>query len=105
VTVRRLTIRAEFHTSGLWSSEPALLGDVEFEELGHAVSPALVARFEQWRDRWDAIFDDDYPPDSSFRSAADEQRFIADGARLRDELAAELGPGWDVSYEPVTPML
>lgn len=62
--------------------------------LSAELSDALVA----WADEYDAIFDEDYPPDTAFPSEEAERAWVARGRELAERAAGELGPDTEVRY-------
>jgi hypothetical protein len=87
---------AEFGTWPVW--EPG--GDpyaVDPETL--PISRALKDALKTWADAWDRTLDQNYPPDSKFASAPDEETFEREGRRLRAALQGELGSGFRVFYK------
>jgi hypothetical protein len=64
------------------------------------LSADLVAAFAAWADRYQAILNQDYPPDSAFASSADEVQFVSDGSALARRLKLELPAGTRVTYVP-----
>jgi hypothetical protein len=75
-------------TGGVDNPAPADLG------LSKDLSDALVA----WAEEYDAIFDEDYPPDTAFPSEEAERSWVARGRELAERAAAELGSGTEVQY-------
>lgn len=62
------------------------------------VSAGLARDLESWAEEYDAIFNEDYPPDTSFPSEAAERDWVARGRALAVRLAAELGSDVEVRY-------
>ncbi len=52
----------------------------------------LKAALGRWASAYDATLNQEYPPDSSFPSPADEDAFEAEGLRLWKELQTQFGP-------------
>ncbi len=98
---QRIRIEADFQTEGIWQDGPDEWDEIDRDDL--PISATLRRALGEWRDRWDAIFNDADPPASYFETAEDERRFVLDGYRLQKRLQAELGPTWDVHYSPISP--
>jgi hypothetical protein len=84
-----LRVSADFGAFPLWTVTPD--GSVDNIDPSGLVSADLAARLDEWARRYDATYDDSYPPDSGFASAADERSFYADGHALAGAVAAEVG--------------
>lgn len=88
-----LRIAAEFGQHPLWRVERD--GSVENLSPADVVSPALAARLDAWAAAYDATYNEDYPPDSAFATAADEEHFIRTGEELARAVADEVGDRFD----------
>lgn len=62
------------------------------------LSPHLADELVKWSDEYDAIFNEDYPPDTAWPSAAAERDWVARGRSLAVRVASELGSGVEVHY-------
>lgn len=93
-----LKIEPEYLGCFLWKLNDA--GWFEnFDDLtGCSLSAALQGMLEEWCSAFDSTFDDDYPPNSGFRSPEAESTWERQGLRLRDAMAQELGNEWRVFY-------
>lgn len=80
----------------LWT--PLDQGPGNLDPASLPLSDQLVRELLLWAARWDAILDMDYPPDSGFASAEEEDRFNADGRALATRLARELGGAYEVTF-------
>ncbi|AKK05015.1 hypothetical protein CMUST_03355 [Corynebacterium mustelae] len=64
------------------------------------LSATLIADLYQWQDRYDAILNWDDPASSGFPTPEAETAFRTNGARLARRLQTELGPGFQVRFQP-----
>jgi len=83
-----LRLRPEFGCCPLWDADTG-------DNVSHyhiAISLDLAERIENWDDRFQAIYKDDYPAESGFASPEEEQAYIEEGRAVARELA-ESWPG------------
>ncbi len=60
------------------------------------LSDTLSAELIAWSEDYDAIFDEEYPPDSKFPSLQAEQEWTERGRQLATRVSQELGPDIEV---------
>ena len=92
----RLQVRADFRCYPIWREDDGLWLDIDPASL--PISAELASEFDAWAAAYEATFNEEYPPDSAFSSASEEQDFLATGRRLTARLARELGGGVQVEY-------
>jgi hypothetical protein len=90
-----LKLMADYHCSPLWLTE-GRGGNVEIETL--PISHQLKAALGAWARSYDRTLNQDYPPDSGFRSAVEAEAFDSEGQRLWRALQQELGAAYKVVY-------
>ena len=97
---RRLRVAVDYGAFSVWDLDGG--GMVDPETL--PIDADLVARMQQWADRFDATLDRDDPAASKTPSGAWRRRFHLDGQALARALQAQLGPAYDVRFgdDPVT---
>lgn len=84
--------------SGLWLIDAkGRRKPADAEEIG--LSEALADRLEAWMDIFDAIYDEANEAASDFADEVERLGWEAEGAALVQAIAAELGPGWQVSQD------
>lgn len=93
---RTIKLMADYGCHPLWAADGDGTRNVSPEEL--PLSVELSAALAAWARAFDATLNSDYPPDSGFRSAAEENDFDAEGHRLWAELRAQLGGAYRVVY-------
>lgn len=87
--------------SGLWLvDDKGRRKPADAEEIG--LSEALADRLEAWMDAFDAIYDEANEAASDFADEVERLGWEAEGAALAQAIAAELGPGWQVSQDLVS---
>lgn len=96
--MRRLKLMADYDCHPLWGLEADEIGDVDPASL--PISAGLVADLGRWAATFDATLDRGDPARSGFASPDAEAAFRAEGARLAERLAVELGEGVRVEYVP-----
>ena len=98
--IRRLRVSVDYHAFPVWDLDDG--GMVAPEAL--PIDAALVARLQEWADRFDATLDWDDPAASKTPSRAWRRRFHSDGRVLARDLKAQLGPAYEVwlGDDPVT---
>lgn len=95
--VRTVLINADWKAWPTWVvKETGAVDNPAPADLGLSadLSDALVA----WADEYDAIFDEDYPPNTAFPSEEDERAWQARGRELAERVARELGADTEVRY-------
>jgi hypothetical protein len=94
-------ILPEFGTNPVWpcAEEGATPGNVAPFEL--PISVELASDLFRWDSEYQAIYDDDDPPNSAFPNEAAEAAFAARGLELSRRLAREL-PGVEIRYWDVS---
>lgn len=93
--MRHLKLMPDYFCYPLWDVDDP--GNIDPATL--PLSDALRARLNTWAETFDRILDIDDPASSpGFASDAAEREFDDDGRRLWHDVAAELGPGYSVSY-------
>jgi hypothetical protein len=75
-------------TGSVDNPEPAQLG----------LSAGLADELVKWADEYDAIFNEEYPPDTAWPSEAAERDWVARGRSLAVRIATELGGAVEVHY-------
>ena len=79
-----LRLRPEFACCPLWDADTG--DNVSHYHL--PISLDLAERIENWDDRFQVIYKDDYPAESGFASPEEEQAYIEEGREIARELAA-----------------
>ncbi|GAA3832753.1 hypothetical protein [Nocardioides panacisoli] len=94
---RTVLIYADWKAWPTWTvTDSGSVDNPSPSDLG--LSDELSADLVAWADEYDAIFDEDYPPDTAFPSEEAERSWIARGHELARRAAAELGPATEVRY-------
>lgn len=84
---RRFRLAPEWGCYPLWDEETG--ESVETASLGLPVE--LTERIDAWDQEFQAILDQNYPPDSKFPTEAAEQAYLAEGRAIAAELKNLLG--------------
>jgi hypothetical protein len=96
---RQIKLIPEFNSSSLWEMYDDGSEDISPEDL--PISGELQRDLTRWGETYQAIFDEDYPPDSAFPSLEAESDFKREGRELCRRLAAELKDAADVTHSPL----
>lgn len=91
-----MELMADYGAWPLWVYSDGDLEDTP-DPADLPVNDELKAALVNWAKCYDATFNDDNPSDSGFASPA-EEAFEAEGRRLWQELQAQLGLNWKVTY-------
>lgn len=84
--------------SGLWQIDSkGKRKPVDADDIG--LSDALADRLESWMDTFDAIYDEADEAASDFADEAERAAWKAEGAALAADIAAELGPDWQITQD------
>lgn len=87
---------ADYFCWPLWDVGPTGPDNVDPSTL--PLTPQLVEDLITWGKRYDAILNQDYPPDSAFASEADERDFVSTGHQLAVRAAEELRGRYAIYY-------
>lgn len=100
VTAKSGTLRvlADYDCWALWPSTKRGTENVDPADPRLGLSPALARDLNRWADEYTATLDRADPMASGFPSEAAEQDFVAQGRHLAEELRAQVGPEWRVTY-------
>ncbi|MFI2610920.1 hypothetical protein [Kitasatospora sp. NPDC018619] len=94
---RLIRVLADYECYPLWlTGEDA--GDLSPAEPALALSAGLIGRLDAWSDAYDETLCRDDPMSSGFASQEAEDQFYETGRTLAEDLAAELGGSWKVTY-------
>ncbi|MEJ7137375.1 hypothetical protein [Amphibiibacter pelophylacis] len=78
----------------LWHASGEEVGDIDPNDL--PLSQEVRQLLADWARAFDQTLNHDYPPDSGFKSEADEVEFKQQATRLAEQLREELGPEFEV---------
>jgi hypothetical protein len=94
-----ITIRLspEYLAYPIFCSDLENMRHIDLEEL--PISSDLKSAIKVWDDEYQATFDSDYPPDSSFPTPEAKKAHVERGATLAKRLQEELGPTYRVEYK------
>ena len=90
-----LKLMPDYHCFPLWKAGGEI-GNVNPDDL--PLTNDLKAALQAWASAYDKTLNEEYPPDSRFVSAADEEAFESEAQRLIEELRTQLGPDYKVVY-------
>lgn len=97
--IRAVLVRADWKCWPTWTvNESGAVDNPAPADLG--LSGGLSTELIAWSEAYDAIFNEDYPPDTAFPSPEAERAWVERGRVLADRMAEELGAGTEVRYEP-----
>lgn len=94
----RLRLTCEYLAGPIFCPDPDRMGHIDIEDL--PLSQELRAKIRKWDGEYQATFNSDYPPDSSFTTHEVELRHIAEGIQLAKLIQQELESGYSVEYCP-----
>ena len=94
--MRKIKLMADYQCWPLWGALSGRYGDIDPDDL--PISNALRANLIQWAADYDATLVGDDPKRSGFATPEAKAAFASIGTRLRNELAAELGSGFQVTF-------
>ena len=100
--MKKIKLMPEFCCDPVWYEEPDEFGVTAIDLIDLPISKDLFKAILKWAKRYDAILDQNYPPDSEFKSPAEREAFIEDGSVLAKRLQEELGNDYNVTYYPIT---
>lgn len=97
--MQTLKIAPEYFCSPLWIKRSG--EDVFIPILPHEIhlSQSLSDRIIEWDDKYQATFNDTYPPESGFKNADDEAAYRQEGMDIRKEITGQLSEEWMIEYK------
>lgn len=97
--VRTLKLMADYYGTVLWLTDVDEMGPIEPDAMDTLpIYADLQNALQQWATKYGDTLNHDYPPDSAFASAEDEEAFELEGLRLWQALRSTLGSDWNVAY-------
>lgn len=94
--MKTIKLMADYGSFPLWKASGEV-GNIDPSDL--PLSQELRQLLANWARAFDQTLNDDYPPDSGFKSEADEVEFKQQAARLAEQLRKELGPEFEVAVQ------
>ena len=95
--MRKIRLMADYECWPLWGAISGKYGDINPDDL--PISSTLRISLIQWAADYDATLVRDDPKRSGFATPEAKTAFSDIGLRLRNELAAELGSAFQVTYQ------
>ncbi len=95
--MKKIKLMADYGSFPLWSVSGEEIGDIDPNDL--PLSLDLKQLLADWARAFDQTLNHDYPPDSGFKSEADEVDFKQQATRLAEQLRQELGPEFEVTVK------
>ncbi|GBR10567.1 hypothetical protein GCM10007207_19190 [Asaia siamensis] len=92
-----IKLMPEYECWPLWHSGPNNYDNIDPRFLG--LSDKLVEEIENWAAVYDATLDQDYPPNSAFKSSRDERLFADDGFSLAEKIYLKLTRRYQVIFK------
>lgn len=87
---------ADYDCFPLWEASDRI-GNINPNDL--PLSHELKQQLIKWAKVFDQTLNQDYPPDSGFKSPDDEQEFKQSAIRLAAQLREELGPDFEILFQ------
>ena len=91
-----IKVMAEYACYPLWHADGPDCGAVYDIPLG--ITKELKDRIDNWQIKYDSTLNQDYPPESSFKSQKEEIEFEKEGLFIWKELKKQLGPKYKITY-------
>jgi hypothetical protein len=93
--MKTIKLMADYGCFPLWHVSGEEVGDIDPNDL--PLSQELRRRLADWAHTFDQTLNQDYPPDSGFKSEADEVEFKQQAIRLAEQLREELGAEFEIT--------
>ena len=94
--IKNIRLWAAFMTPPIFNRGQDDYGPVELDGL--SLSNHLKSAVQAWDAAYQATFNEDYPPDSCFKTPEEAQKHAQEGHELAVRLQQELGDGYKVEY-------
>lgn len=92
--MRVIKLMADYYCFPLWEASPGEVGNISPDSL--PISNNLKKRLADWAAAYDKTLDEEYPPNSGFKSEKEELEFNKEAVSIADELRRELGGVYSV---------
>lgn len=98
-SIKTIRLSATYGAPPIFDADVQTMGYVDPRDL--PIDGFLLDKLEEWNDRFQQTFCDDYPPDSGFLTSSDYERHNSEGAALAAVLREELGERVSVEFLPL----
>lgn len=86
--MKKIRVMPDYGFHALWNFESEDKGDIDPRSL--PISVDLALQLESWASEYDKTLNQDYPPDSGFKTKELEVKFVASGYELAVMLSYQL---------------
>ncbi|MEB0137164.1 hypothetical protein QN362_17670 [Actimicrobium sp. CCC2.4] len=93
----KIELMADYGCFPLWSVGSDEVGDINPNDL--PLSPELKQLLANWTRTFDQTLNQNYPPDSGFKSEMEEIEFSQQALELAKQLRKELGAEYEVIFQ------
>ncbi len=93
-----IKVMADYDCDPLWILDEEIFDNVPPNARWLGLNDDLVAALDRWAAEYDATLNRDDPIESGFPSSEDKTRFVRRGRELAEQVAAEVGTAFSVSY-------
>jgi len=93
--MKKIKLMADYGCFPIWHVSGEEVGDIDPNDL--PLSQELKRLLADWALAFDQTLNQDYPPDSGFKSDAEETEFKQQAAQLAERLREELGSEFEVT--------
>lgn len=98
VAMKKIRLTREYLAGPLFCPDIELMSHIDICDLN--ISMRLKDKINSWDIEYQSTYNDEYPPDSGFRSIEDKRRHEREGKEIARLLQEELGGGIVVEYVP-----
>lgn len=91
-----LKLMADYYCYPLWYASDGKFGDININNL--PISETLKRELLEWADQYDSTLNQEYPPDSGFKTPIAEKKFKEKGEELAHRLQKELSGKYHIIY-------
>lgn len=100
--MNQLKIMPEFGCYPLWKKDDTegIFENIPLDTL--MISENLRNLIQEWDNRFQGTYNDDYPPDSGFISKEEANQFEKEGIEIWNRLRNELSKSYEVSYYSIS---
>ncbi len=89
----------EYGAPPFFNTDVDKMGHIDFDEMG--LSNDLLSRIREWDNDFQNTFDENYPPDSGFKSENDVFLHNLEGKEISVLMQKELGKDFLVEFVPL----
>lgn len=95
----KIFLMPEYGCDPIWIEEQGIKKNITSDLL--PIKSELIQQITEWNDKFQATFNDEYPPESGFLTISEKNTFNQEGCQLTMLLKENLSEAYIIEYLPV----